>query len=240
MTIGDITLQFAEALQFIRAKRPVSREEYERLSAAARAKAFTVSGYTAAEVLEEFLRALEAAIAEGSTLKEFTDRMGDFLADSGYGGINPYKAKNIFMTNMQTAYNAGHYKRMSSPALMRARPYWKYLTAGDSRVRPTHAQMEGRIYRADDPIWDTWYPPNGFKCRCTVVSMTEEQVIKSGERVYDRPPLEVDTATGRLKDALPDKGFTTNPGKELWQPELSGLSPGVREAYRAYAKQDAL
>lgn len=239
MKVGNTQLQFAEAIQFIRAKSPVTKEEFEALSAAARAKAFTVSGYTAAEVLEWFLQELEAAVADGSTFTEFLSRMHTFLERAGYDGVNPWKAGNIFRTNILTAYNAGHYKRMTSPALMAARPYWKYLTAGDSKVRETHAQMEGRIYRADDPIWDTWYPPNGFKCRCTVVSMTEEQVRRSGEQVYDSPPLEVDT-TGELKKAVPDAGFRTNPAKEVWEPDTSGLSGGVKKAFEAYRQKETL
>ena len=113
------------------------------------------------------------------------DTMNDFLERNGYEGLNPFNADVIFRTNMQTAYNAGHYKSMTNPTTKKLRPFWKYITAGDGEVRESHAQMEGRIYPADDPIWDIWYPPNGFRCRCTVVSLTKSQAIEYLKGNYD-------------------------------------------------------
>lgn len=227
--------EFKEALEFLEQKKAITKEEYVKLSDTARAKAFMVSGYTAAEILDEFLKELRKAVSDGNTLSEFRENMNSFLEQKGYEGMNPWKAENIFRTNLQTAFNAGHYKRMASPNLLQKRPYWKYVTAGDGDVRESHAQMEGRIYRADNPIWNTWYPPNGFKCRCTVVSMTEEQVKEQGARVYDRPPFEIE-ADGRVKVLFPDKGFSTNPANVIWKPDLRQLSPGVREAYKNVGK----
>jgi uncharacterized protein with gpF-like domain len=33
-----------------------------------------------------------------------------------------------------------------------------------------------RSIRADHPFWDTWYPPNGFRCRCGVVTLSADNV----------------------------------------------------------------
>ncbi|MES2730058.1 MAG: DUF935 family protein [Pseudomonadota bacterium] len=46
--------------------------------------------------------------------------------------------------------------------------FLKYTTAGDKRVRPTHAELDGIILPVDDPFWNSHYPPLGFKCRCNV------------------------------------------------------------------------
>lgn len=50
-----------------------------------------------------------------------------------------------------------------------ALPFWEYITAGDDQVRPAHAALDGKVFRADDPIWGRIYPPNGWHCRCTVL-----------------------------------------------------------------------
>ena len=138
----------------------------------------------------------------------------------------------IFRTNMQTAYNAGHYKSMTQPETMRLRPYWKYVTAGDGNVRETHARMDGRIYRADDPIWKVWYPPNGFRCRCMVVSMTEKQVQRSGIPVSKAPPYDVDYSTGEIIYRYPDKGFSNNPALDTWKPDFTGIDSGLKKAFK--------
>lgn len=49
-----------------------------------------------------------------------------------------------------------------------ALPYLRYITAGDERVRHSHALLDGVTLPVDDPFWDAHYPPNGWNCRCTV------------------------------------------------------------------------
>lgn len=229
---------FKDAVEFLRKKRALTSEEYRILDEECRAKAFTVSGYTSAEILQEFLDCLEKAAEEGKTKEQFREEMGHFLEDHGYKGLNSWKSDNIFRTNMQTAFNAGHYKSMRDETVMRMRPYWQYQTAGDEQVRETHAVMEGRVYRADDPVWDIWYPPNGFRCRCMVVSLSERQVKSMGLQVETQMPHDVDYSTGEIIPRYPDKGFSNNPANVAWKPDLTSLSPAVRRIYRERKEKD--
>ena len=231
-------LIFKEAVAFLKKKKTLTEDEYKLLDEESRAKAFTVSGYTSMEVLQTFLNELSDACEQGKTKKDFMDNMNDFLQRNGYTGLNPFKADVIFRTNMQTAYNAGHYKSMTDPTTMKLRPYWKYTTAGDGQVRETHAMMEGRIYRADDPIWDIWYPPNGFRCRCSVVSMTKAQVERSGVEVSKRAPYDIDFSTGEIKYRFPDKGFSNKPAKSAWKPDLSGFDPSLKKEFKKRENKD--
>ncbi len=102
------------------------------LSDESRAKAFTVSGYTSLEVLQEFLDLADKAAEEGTTKEQFREDMNRFLEEHGYEGINPWKCDNIFRTNMQTALNAGHYKSMTDETTMEAKTI---LEIPDSRRR---------------------------------------------------------------------------------------------------------
>jgi SPP1 gp7 family putative phage head morphogenesis protein len=43
-----------------------------------------------------------------------------------------------------------------------------YKTIGDGRVRQEHAALEGVTLPVNDPFWQVYYPPNGWKCRCYV------------------------------------------------------------------------
>ena len=83
----------------------------------------------------------------------------------------------------------------------------QYRTAGDDKVRPEHAALGGVTLPQSDPFWETYYPPNGWNCRCTVV-----QVRKSKYATTPR-----DEAIARGEEALQrdTKGiFRFNPGKE--------------------------
>ncbi|MEO8589420.1 MAG: DUF935 family protein [Flavobacteriales bacterium] len=56
-------------------------------------------------------------------------------------------------------------------------PFLKFVTAGDDRVRESHAKLDGVVRHVDDAFWSTYYPPLGWRCRCDV-----EQVRRlSGE-----------------------------------------------------------
>lgn len=222
---------FKAAVEFLKKKKSVSKEEFLKMDEASRAKAFMVSGYTKAEVLDSFLQALTEAVELGTTKEEFQKKMNTFLEENGYEGVNPFKADVIFQTNLQTAYNAGHYKSMTDDTAVKRRPFWQYRTAADGNVREEHAQMHGKVYRADDPIWDVWYPPNGFRCRCSVVSLSERQVKERGLTVETKPPRKVDRETGEILESRPDKGFATNPAKQVWEPDLTVLSTPVRKVF---------
>ena len=87
------------------------------------------------------------------------------------------------------------------------RYYLQYRTAGDAKVRPTHAEMAGITLPASDPFWEEFYPPNGWGCRCSVV-----QVRKSK---YPATDHEEAMARGKSALELDKKGmFRFNAGME--------------------------
>ena len=44
------------------------------------------------------------------------------------------------------------------------RYYLQYRTAGDDKVRPEHAALNGVTLPIDDSFWSEYYPPNGWNC----------------------------------------------------------------------------
>lgn len=83
----------------------------------------------------------------------------------------------------------------------------QYRTAGDSKVRPEHATLNGVTLPMSDPFWESYYPPNGWNCRCTVV-----QVRKSK---YPVTPHDEAMALGEEATGKDTKGiFRFNAGKQ--------------------------
>lgn len=85
--------------------------------------------------------------------------------------------------------------------------YLQYRTQHDDKVRPEHASLDRVTLPPTDSFWESYYPPNGWNCRCTVV-----QVLK---RKYEPTPH--DEAMSLGEDALQTdkKGiFRFNSGKE--------------------------
>ena len=85
--------------------------------------------------------------------------------------------------------------------------YLQYRTAGDDLVRPEHAALHGVTLPMKDSFWNTYYPPNGWNCRCTVV-----QVLKDKYPVTDHSEAMRRGGEALAKDK---KGmFAFNPGKQ--------------------------
>jgi uncharacterized protein with gpF-like domain len=154
---------------------------------------------------------------------------------------------------MQSAYMAGRYQGML--AAKQYAPWWEYSAIMDNRTRPAHAAMNGLVFRYDDPFWTTWYPPNGFRCRCRVIPRTDVEkdrgdfqvsngdgrmetisrsVKKSDDKIVKvqvtayREPL-----TGQLR--APDLGFDYNPGvagsrlQQLYNDKLQAAPGPLRD-----------
>ena len=176
---------------------------------------------------------MERAINNGESFDKFKTACREIFERRGWTGKRAWRVDNIFRTNIQTAYNVGHYEQLE--AEKDVVPYWQYSAVNDRRTRPTHLAMNGRVWPADHPIWNKWYPPNGYRCRCSVIGLTKGQVERRGLNVEeddptDKPIMGISPKTGREelmpRQLLPDPGFEMHPGK-MWQ-ELAGRTLSER------------
>ena len=118
----------------------------------------------------------------------------------------------------------------------RGKVYWQYIAVTDKRVRPSHAILHELVYPADHEFWASNYPPNGFRCRCGVRTLSERQVKKQGLTVQKAMPeagVWTDPKTGMeyfVNFPGADKGFKNNPGKDWVQAGLDLKKHGLDTA----------
>lgn len=229
-------LTFELALEYFGGKIPVSRDEFDKLLGEYKQKAFTVSGYSSMEIIRKFHSDLQKSMKEGLTNKEFRDNMNDFLLRRGYDPLTPFQSDNIFRTNTQSSYNAGHYKAASSPAVMKYRPYLMYDAVDDRHTRDQHKGLDGKVYRTDHPFWDIWMPPNGYRCRCGAITLSESQVKARGLKVETEIPKMVEIQPGVAVPLISEVGFDTNPAKVDFTPDLSKYPPVMKEVFEKHLK----
>ena len=226
-TFSRKDMTFEEAVDYFKGRIPVTADVFYRIAEQYRGLAFTVSGYTKAQILKRFYDEILAALEDGNTFSEFKKNMNDFLKAEGYEGLDPLQADLIFRTNIQTAYNVGHYEQMTDPGVMKLRPFWQYDAVNDTHTRPSHLAMDGKVFPADHPVWNTWFPPNGFRCRCTVRTLSKRQVEARELKVEDRFPA-----------IAPDPHFGTNPAKVQFSPDMKGYPDALVKAYQNREKEN--
>lgn len=80
-------------------------------------------------------------------------------------------------------------------------------------MREEHAELNGITLPADDPFWREYYPPNGWRCRCTTVEVNRGKYPVSdseeARRTGDRATTKLDRF-GNNKAGI----FRFNPGME--------------------------
>lgn len=215
----------AEAAAWWTSRGVVTPQQFEKLSAEARAQAFTISRWTSSSALLEAHQLFERTIRDGGTLAEFEDGLAPLLKSQGLGPMKPFRLETMFRTNWATAYSAGRDRQQRRPEALRLRTYFRYHNPDDGRGRRTHAAQNGKVYSADSAFWQVWNPPNGYACRCYKTAHTEAEVRAHRWPVYDELPA--DETTGA--PALPDPGFQRDPAREPHEFDWSGFPPQWRE-----------
>lgn len=107
--------------------------------------------------------------------------------------FNHARLQLIFDTNVRQAAAAGQWQRMLRH--QRTHPYARYVSMNDGRTRELHRSWHNVTLPLDDPWWSTHRPPNGWRCRCRVIGVTQAE--------YDRGTTQSrpNAATKEDKDA---------------------------------------
>ena len=94
-------------------------------------------------------------------------------AEPIFGTYNQDYLQAEYQTAKASARMASDWKRIEIDKDVL--PLLKYQTVGDGRVRPTHQQLDNIVRSVNDPFWKQYYPPNGWRCRCTVSQLAEDE-----------------------------------------------------------------
>ncbi|RCJ20149.1 hypothetical protein A6S26_05355 [Nostoc sp. ATCC 43529] len=254
-TIDPFKLPFDEAIAYYRAKVPLPSTSWDTFADAAQDYAFTLATVTEAELLNDVYNLVLSGLENGDSYGEFKKGFDQAIDKAGWNPANrPYRTALIFNQNLRNAYQAGRYKQMSDPEVLKLRPYWQWVHR-DSRVpRPHHLALDRKIFAADDPFWQTAFPPSGWGCRCGVVSVSRRDIEREGLTV-DEPPKEtvtvVDKVTGDRKKVpaiggkpIGEPGFSTIPGgsdpsqkQAILEQAMRKLPPHLQEQVKKALKK---
>ena len=186
-----LTVPPAEAIEHFRSKGFHVGFDWRDTAAAEHLRSFTVAKAMRLDILEDIRGAVDEALAEGTTLRQFQGRLEPLLQEKGWWGrarvLDPLTGKMrtvqlgslrrleiIFDTNLRMAQAKGRWERIERVA--DERPWLRYLAVRDESTRPDHQDWHGTILRWDDPWWNTHAPPNGCRCRCLVQQLSDDDL----------------------------------------------------------------
>lgn len=264
------TLEPKEAIAYFRAKGQHIGWNWYDTAVDVHARSFTVAKVARMDVLTTIQDEVERALAQGVSKQEFIDTLAPRLKKLGWWGKqivvdsagnaetvqlgSPRRLALIYNVNTRVAYNVGRYAQLMNST--DTHPFWQYVAVMDSRTRPSHAALNGLVFRYDDPFWKTHYPPNGWNCRCRVRALSQARMdalglkATQGDKYLTTKKVQaaVDKATGEIIDMdvttfadgarvmTPDVGWSYNPGsaafgldQTLIRKLIEVKSPALRE-----------
>ena len=231
--IEPINVPPQEAIEHFRRKGFAIGFDWRDVDAATHAVAFTVAKGMRQDVLEDIREAVDEAIADGTTFRQFYNRLAPTLQEKGWWGRremtdpltgerrivqlgSPRRLQIIFDTNIRTAYAKGHWEKIER---LRARmPYLRYTAVLDARTRPEHRAWHGTVLPVNHPWWRTHFPPNGWRCRCSSMQLSQSDLDRYGYSVSPDPDNRAREWTNRRTGEITqvplgiDPGFAHNVG----------------------------
>lgn len=207
-------------------------------------RAFTISRLARADLLEALQDGLKKSVAGDMTRRDWIKSAERLLKDAGWWGVNEVtdprtgevlktrfnhaRLQLIFDTNVRQAQAAGQWQRLLRNR--RTHPYARYLSMDDDRVRPLHRSWHNVTLPLDHPWWSTHRPPNGYRCRCRVIGVTQRE-YDAGE-VLERPGAETDRNARLVRSPMvkqaPDDALIEwrNPATGALERIPAGIDPG--------------
>lgn len=181
-------MQPLKALSYLRKRsKLITSDEWNQLKEKSHSKAFTAANVTKADILQFIYDAVLKAKEEGWTVQEFQENLIPMLQQNGWYGsknktenkqLSKHHLKIILETNMKTSFSQGQVE--SKKAIAKYRPYWIYKQLDRKNKNLSHVKFHNKVFRHDDPIWASIYPPSQFGCGCHVRAMSEQEIKDKG------------------------------------------------------------
>lgn len=223
-------VQPQEAIDHFAKKAPLDKAAWLALSADARKRAFTAAWVTDVTVLQSVKDSLDKAIAEGQSFEAWKKGIRKELGEKWSRG--DFYLETVFRNNVQSAYAAGRYKAQTTPAILKHRPYWRFVAILDDRTSDICRPLAKPpvILPATDPWWSTHWIPLHHRCRSTVTTLSRREAERMG--ISPKAPKH-----------SPQEGWGSTAGLGEWQPTGEALDPKLfapakREAAKELPKDE--
>jgi len=192
---------------------------------------FQSAALVAREMVVEQARGLIAAVVKAIKTGlipeawDTPDQVGELITT----GLKQYDPRVAFQATLRSSYAAGREDRIASDSSL---THKVYRTMRDSRVRDSHAALNGVCLPVGDPFWETHSAPNGSRCRCRCYGADQEAIdrlkVAGVPLQFEAPAEAMVTYTNKFTGETQTLPASVEPG---W-----GWKPGSEEGARRLAE----
>ena len=185
-------MRAVDAIKHFEKKKVLTKEEFEELDAWSRRQALTGARMSEDAIANRLKPALEKALEEGMTIKQFQKEVRDVV-------ISDAHAENIFRTNVSTSFVSGNMEAARTEHGKAAIPAMEFIAVVDDRTTPMCAERNGKIYRSKSAESMDIVPPLHFQCRSDLIPVFEDEWDGKAART---PKTRADKDFGKWKPIL--------------------------------------
>lgn len=149
-------------------------------------KAFWLAGTEKAFILNKTKAILYDGVKNGVTNNKLIYNLEEFFEEYKVEQLTPQRVlmpvneipgriEVIVRTNSMDAYNQGRMAMFRDPVVAAFVVAYQYSAIMDLRTSPICQRLDGKIYKANDPIWASITPPNHFQCRTILVPILGDE-----------------------------------------------------------------
>jgi hypothetical protein len=193
---GATRLPFAQQSQYFRNKLALPSASYDTILGDEHDHGFIVAGATKADLVNDFKNTIQQVIDDGQSIGWFREHFDQIVAKHGWTGWKgqdtpagvAWRTRVIYTTNLRTSHAAARYAQMTTPEMLKRRPYWRWVHRSEQYPRPQHLAWHGMVLPANDPWFLEHYPPCEWGCNCIIEALNEREVRALGKSGPDAAP----------------------------------------------------
>jgi SPP1 gp7 family putative phage head morphogenesis protein len=158
-------------------------------------RSFTMAGKIDDEMLNDVKQSLYSGVKNGKSYKDIVYDIEDKVAKyvdltQLDDNLAEHRLMNVVRTNVMSAYNDARQSIFEDPDMDGFVLAYQYSAVLDGETTPWCREMDGKIFKVTNPIWDIWTPPTFYQCRSVLVPITavDDWDGEESEEPGEQPP----------------------------------------------------
>lgn len=181
--------QIQNAVDWLRGRQVLTDRQLSRLISESEVGGLAAADQQRAALNDRLNRAIQDSILTGDSHGSWQQRASQIV------DLTARETEAIGRTFTHRAYHEGLKEIAEEPAIRDEFPYVQWMATHDTRVRPEHAVLDGKVAHVGSPLHQKFETEIGaWNCRCSLVPLSRDDAVAAG----------IDDNTGWVEPSKPE------------------------------------